>query len=50
MPPDSVRSLYALAREPKSLWMVPGAAHAKCRETAGAEYDRRVIEFFRRHL
>ncbi len=50
MPASTVRSLYALAQEPKSLWMIPGAAHAECREIAGDEYDRRVIEFFRRHL
>jgi len=50
MPPEDVRALYAQAREPKELWIVPRARHGKCREVAGAEYDRRVIEFFRKHL
>jgi pimeloyl-ACP methyl ester carboxylesterase len=46
MPPKDVRKLFAAAREPKELWMIPGAAHGKCREQAGAEYDRRIIAFF----
>ena len=46
MLPDDVRALYAAAREPKELWMIPGASHGKCRELAGAEYDRRIMEFF----
>ncbi|MDD5627499.1 MAG: alpha/beta hydrolase [Elusimicrobia bacterium] len=50
MPPDDVRALYAAAREPKELWMIPGASHGKCRELAGPEYDRRLIEFFGRTL
>ena len=44
--PAQVRALYAAAREPKELWMIPGASHGKCRELAGAEYDRRIMEFF----
>jgi len=50
MPPEEVRALYEQARDPKGLWMVPGAAHGKCREVAGAEYDRRVMEFFQKYL
>ncbi|MDD5655927.1 MAG: alpha/beta hydrolase [Elusimicrobia bacterium] len=50
MPPEDMRELYALAREPKELWIVPGARHAKCRESAGADYDRRLADFFLKHL
>ena len=50
MPPEDVRALHAQAREPKELWMIPGAAHGKCREISAAEYDRRIIEFFAKHL
>ena len=49
MTPADVKNLYALAWPPKELWMVPGAKHAKCREAAGAEYDRRVLAFFNAH-
>lgn len=45
-----VRALYARAKEPKELWIVPGAAHGKCHDAAGGEYERRVAEFFKKHL
>ncbi|MDO8757243.1 MAG: alpha/beta fold hydrolase, partial [Elusimicrobiota bacterium] len=50
MTPDDVRKVFEAASEPKQLWMVPGAYHAKCREAAGLEYDTRVIGFFSRNL
>lgn len=50
MPVDDVRRIFNAAREPKQLWIVPGARHAKCRETAGLEYDTRVAAFFDKHL
>ena len=50
MTPGDVRRVFDAAREPKELWMVPEARHAKCRETAGAAYDARVTEFFARNL
>ncbi len=50
MTPEDVRKVFAAAREPKQLWMVPEARHAKCREAAGMEYDTRVIGFFSRNL
>jgi len=50
MPPEDVRRLFAAAREPKEFWLVPGAVHAKCRETAPADYDARVAAFLRTHL
>jgi len=50
MLPETVRLVFDEAKEPKELWIVPEAGHGKCRERAGAEYERRIIEFFERHL
>ncbi len=50
MTPDDVKKVFSAAHEPKQLWMVPDARHAKCREAAGREYDTRVIAFFRENL
>jgi pimeloyl-ACP methyl ester carboxylesterase len=50
MPEDDVRDLYACARDPKQLWIIPGASHGKCRQLAGLEYETRVAGFFSRHL
>ncbi|PIR15386.1 MAG: hypothetical protein COV48_14640 [Elusimicrobia bacterium CG11_big_fil_rev_8_21_14_0_20_64_6] len=50
MMPVDVKQVFDAAREPKQLWMVPEAWHAKCREAAGMEYDTRVIGFFSRNL
>jgi fermentation-respiration switch protein FrsA (DUF1100 family) len=50
VPPAHSERNYAAASAPKELWIVPGAAHAQSREVAGAEYERRVVAFFRQHL
>ncbi len=50
MTPEDVKKVFLAAREPKQLWMVPGAQHAECREVAGLEYETRVIGFFSRNL
>lgn len=51
IPPAHSERLYAAAGEPKELWLVPGAGHGmNTWETATAEYERRVIDFFRRAL
>jgi pimeloyl-ACP methyl ester carboxylesterase len=50
MPVWDVRRVFEAAREPKQLWVVPGAYHAKCREAAGLEYDTRVTAFFNKNL
>jgi pimeloyl-ACP methyl ester carboxylesterase len=47
---STVQQVYIRARDPKELWVVPLAKHGKCRETAGAEYERRIIEFFEQNL
>lgn len=46
MPVTEGEALYARAKEPKTLWTVPGADHAQVAEVAGAEYERRLLEFF----
>jgi fermentation-respiration switch protein FrsA (DUF1100 family) len=44
-PLEATRRLFAAAREPKVLWIVPGAAHEDFHRFATAEYERRVLEF-----
>jgi alpha-beta hydrolase superfamily lysophospholipase len=44
-PPGETRALFAKAREPKRLWLVPGAAHVDLHGFARAEYERRILEF-----
>ncbi len=50
MTPRDAETLYEAAREPKALWLVPGAGHLESYVAAGAEYERRVVEFFDQHL
>jgi pimeloyl-ACP methyl ester carboxylesterase len=35
---------------PHERWLVPDAMHCQARAVAGAEYDRRIVAFFREHL
>jgi hypothetical protein len=37
---------YDAAREPKEIWLVPGAGHTGGIEAEPAEYERRVVGFF----
>ena len=41
---------YRLARQPKSIWAVPGAEHTRGIEARPREYERRVIAFLDRAL
>lgn len=50
MTAEDVKTLFDAALEPKQLWLVPEAAHARCRQTAGAEYDARLLDFFSKNL
>lgn len=43
---DIARTLFALASEPKELWIVPKAKHNRCRQVAPEEYNERVMGFF----
>ncbi len=40
------QKFYDAAREPKTIWQVPGAGHTGGIEAQPAEYERRVIAFF----
>ena len=48
--PEMAEALFARAREPKDLWLVPRAKHNQALHLAGDEYRRRVLEFFECHL
>jgi fermentation-respiration switch protein FrsA (DUF1100 family) len=42
--------IYANARAPKELWIIPGAHHQDFYRFAGAEYERRVLDFLKARL
>lgn len=44
------RRLFAAAAEPKTLWVVDGAAHVDLHAFAPAEYERRIGAFLALHL
>lgn len=44
------RALYGACGDPKSLWIVEQAGHARTRRVGTREYDRRVIGFLREHV
>ncbi len=48
MPPSEGQTLFARAREPKELWTVPGADHGEPAQAAGAEYQERLLAFYRK--
>lgn len=50
IPAYNGRKLYAVAQEPKELWIIPGADHGGTLAVAGDEYEKRVGEFFDRSL
>lgn len=50
LPVEQSRLLYALAPQPKSIWIAPGARHNQAAILHPEEYARRVTRFFERHL
>jgi uncharacterized protein len=46
IPASMQRALYAAAGEPKTLWLIKGDEHGGFAQIAGAEYGRRLQEFF----
>jgi uncharacterized protein len=40
------QALFAMAPEPKTFWMIPGAGHNDIIETAGAQYRQRLRSFY----
>jgi uncharacterized protein len=47
---EESREMFAAASEPKELWVVDGAAHVDLYAVAKRDYQRRVLDFFARHL
>jgi uncharacterized protein len=43
---ELTEAFYEAAREPKTMWQVPGAGHTGGIEARPREYERRVIRFF----
>ena len=50
MPPTEGQGLYETAKEPKEIWLVPGADHGEIFEKEGAEYQRRILDFYQKWL
>jgi dipeptidyl aminopeptidase/acylaminoacyl peptidase len=50
VPATMSQQLYQAAQQPKSLWIVPGAAHGNYLNVAPREYRQRLVEFFSREL
>jgi hypothetical protein len=49
-PPNTVERLLVAAKEPKTYWAVPEAAHGQARRARPKEYERRVVAFWRKTL
>ncbi len=47
--PETER-LFAAARQPKDIWIVPGAGHFNMHSYAGREYEDHISDFLDRHL
>jgi pimeloyl-ACP methyl ester carboxylesterase len=50
VPPCMAQALFDAARDPKLLWMVPGATHGGQLRAAGDAYGLRLVEFFQAWL
>ncbi len=50
VPGAMAERLFAAAREPKDLWIVPGAGHCEALARAPSEYETRVAAFFEQAL
>jgi pimeloyl-ACP methyl ester carboxylesterase len=48
--PRMAEALYERVAGPKEIWLVEGAKHNGALALAGAAYERRILEFFDRHL
>jgi fermentation-respiration switch protein FrsA (DUF1100 family) len=48
--PEMARMLFDRAGPPKEFWLVEGAKHNQAIQVATEEYQRRVLDFFEKHL
>ena len=46
IPPRHTKAIYAAAKGPKEMWLVPDAGHTQAQGRAPEEFERRVIAFF----
>ncbi len=49
-PPEETQALMQAAKEPREIWVVPGAGHQDFYAFAPDEYRRRVLPFLQGHL
>ena len=45
---SDIEALMAAAKEPKELWVVPGADHGEPWMVAKDEFEKRLVSFFRK--
>ncbi|MFN7170056.1 MAG: alpha/beta hydrolase, partial [Candidatus Omnitrophota bacterium] len=50
IPKENAEVLFEKAKPPKELWIIPGAGHGEGYGIYFEEYQRRIIEFFRKNL
>jgi pimeloyl-ACP methyl ester carboxylesterase len=50
IPREQAQTLFNLAPEPKSLWIVPGAKHNQAAVVSPQEYSEKTVGFFDHHL
>jgi dipeptidyl aminopeptidase/acylaminoacyl peptidase len=50
IPFEATRTLYWQAKEPKYMWLVPGAPHATAYQYGPQEYESKVLGFLAEHL
>ena len=48
--PEMAKAIFARARGPKELWVVPKAKHNQALTVAGDEYHAKLVSFFDTHL
>lgn len=48
MPPSDIQALWEAAKPPKELWVAPGADHGESWLVDKAEYERRLVGFFKK--
>ena len=50
IPAENGRRLFQAAQEPKELWVIPVRGHGGTVAAAGNEYNKRIGDFFDKHL
>jgi len=48
--PAEAKQMFDAAQTPAEFWLVEGAAHEDLFDAAPAEYRKRVLAFFERHM